>query len=102
MPLEFKGFRHGAVAIPIVAIAGIVTVGAGKQGRLREQRNVANYGTDRLAWQPTCRPPPQFLYVTVSATLLQRLHENVRADDRDDHGRLHGAIDSQRQASLKA
>ena len=39
MPLEAKGFRHRAVVIPIVAVAGHVTVDLGEQRAHPQQLN---------------------------------------------------------------
>ena len=78
VPLEAKRCRHGAVAIPIVAVGGLVAVSPRQQCAHPQQPDVAYHQplVGLGGRQPVDRGLG-FGHVTVGTALQQRLHQNA-------------------------
>ena len=86
MSFEAKGCRHGAVAIPIVAIGGLVVLRAGEQRTHPQQPDVAYHPP--LVTLGGRQPGDRglgFGDIAVGTALQQRLHHNAgRRDARPE------------------
>jgi hypothetical protein len=69
MPLEAKGCRHVAVAIPIVALAGVVAMRAGEQRTQPQHR--ADVSGDRCQREVHPYAPQSVLLTLLPLSILQ-------------------------------